>query len=118
MFIFPISFKYFFKSLSTLSYPKENIPLGPKILEVENLCSGRLFEDVSFYVRAGEIVGFAGLIGSGRTEVMSSLFSLVRIDSGVVVKGGKELDLRQVQDSVSAGSAMLSEDRRRLYARA
>lgn len=49
---------------------------------------------------------------------MSSLFSLVRIDSGVVVKGGKELDLRRVQDSVSAGIAMLSEDRRRLYARA
>lgn len=44
---------------------------------------------------------------------MSSLFSLVRIDSGVVVKGGKELDLRHVQDSVSAGIAMLSEDRRR-----
>lgn len=94
-------------------YPKENIPLGPKILEVENLCSGRLFEDVSFYVRAGEIVGFAGLIGSGRTEVMSSLFSLVRIDSGVVAKGGQELNLRHVQDSVSAGIAMLSEDRRR-----
>ena len=94
-------------------YPKEDIPYGEKILEVENLCSGKLFENISFYVRRGEIVGFAGLVGSGRTEVMSSLFGLENLDSGVIRKDGKDLSIRCVPDSISAGMAMLSEDRRR-----
>lgn len=94
-------------------YPKEEVGLGDKILEVEGLKSGSLFEDISFCVRRGEIVGFAGLIGSGRTELMSALFGLERIDGGTVKKDGKELAIRSVQDSVKAGIAMLSEDRRR-----
>ncbi len=94
-------------------YPKEKIPVGKKLLEVENISSGRLFENISFYVRAGEIVGFAGLIGSGRTELMSALFALEKIDSGVVRRNGAPISIRTVQDSVKAGIAMLTEDRRR-----
>lgn len=94
-------------------YPKEEIEPGDTILEAEHICSGQLFNDVSFYVRRGEIVGFAGLIGSGRTELMSALFGLERIDGGVVKRNGNPVRIRCASDSIALGIAMLSEDRRR-----
>jgi inositol transport system ATP-binding protein len=94
------------------SYPKEESPLGEYLLEVEGI-SGDAFRDVSFNVRRGEIVGFSGLMGAGRTEVMRALFGLDGIYAGTVRVGGSHARIRRVSDSIGHGIAMLSEDRRR-----
>ena len=75
-------------------YPKENIEIGEPLLEVKDLKSGQLFEDVTFHVGKGEIVGFAGLVGAGRTEVMRCLFGLDPIDGGTVKVHGKEIKIK------------------------
>ena len=94
-------------------YPKEEIEIGEPLLEVKDLKSGQLFEDVTFHVNKGEIVGFAGLVGAGRTEVMRCLFGLDPIDGGNVKVHGKEINIKKVSDATKAGMVMLSEDRRR-----
>ena len=57
-------------------YPKEEVAIGEKAIEVEHYSQKGMFEDVSFYARKGEIVGFAGLVGAGRTETMRAVFGL------------------------------------------
>lgn len=94
-------------------YPKEEIEVGEPMLEVENLRSGQLFENINFHVNKGEIVGFAGLVGAGRTEVMRCLFGLDPIDEGTVKIHGKEIKVKCAADSIKHGMVMLSEDRRR-----
>ncbi len=94
-------------------YPKEDIEIGEPLLEVENLRSGQLFENVNFHVNKGEIVGFAGLVGAGRTEVMRCLFGLDPIDGGTVKVHGEEIKVKCASDSIKHGMVMLSEDRRR-----
>jgi inositol transport system ATP-binding protein len=94
------------------SYPKETVSLGENLLEVAGVC-GEAFQNINFYVRRGEIVGFSGLMGAGRTEVMRALFGLDAIHSGTVKREGKEVRIRKVSDSIKCGMAMLSEDRRR-----
>ena len=89
------------------------IEIGEPLLEVKDLKSGQLFEDVTFHVGKGEIVGFAGLVGAGRTEVMRCLFGLDPIDGGTVTVHGKEIKIKRVADATKAGMVMLSEDRRR-----
>lgn len=68
---------------------------------------------MSFHVRRGEMVGFAGLIGAGRTEVMRSLFGLDPIASGEIYIKGQKVNIRNVEQSIRHGMVMLSEDRRR-----
>ena len=92
-------------------YPKEFVPVGERLLEVQNLSSTYLFKDINFEVSAGEIVGFAGLMGSGRTEVMRAVFGLDSYDSGEVIFGGKSI--HGIRQSIENGLIMLSEDRRR-----
>ena len=94
-------------------YPKEDLEIGEPLLEVKDLKSGQLFEDVTFHVNRGEIVGFAGLVGAGRTETMRCLFGLDPIDGGTVKVAGKEISIKKVSDATNAGMVMLSEDRRR-----
>ena len=69
------------------------------------------FEDVSFTVREGEIVGVTGLLGSGRTEIAEALFGVSRASSGTVKLDGKALQLRSIQDAISAGIGYVPEDR-------
>lgn len=97
----------------TNTYPKEDIEIGDTLLKVENLCGASGYKDVSFHVRKGEMVGFAGLVGAGRTEVMRSLFGLDPIVSGQVYIKGQEVNIRSVEQSIRNGMVMLSEDRRR-----
>ncbi|KUP24099.1 sugar ABC transporter ATP-binding protein [Paenibacillus sp. DMB5] len=97
----------------TNTYPKEDIEIGDTLLKVENLCGAGGYKDVSFHVRKGEMVGFAGLVGAGRTEVMRSLFGLDPIVSGQVYIKGQEVNIRSVEQSIRNGMVMLSEDRRR-----
>lgn len=93
-------------------YPKEQIKIGEKALEVEHFSQKDLFEDISFYVRKGEIVGFAGLVGAGRTETMRAVFGLDPHDSGTVRIDGKEVHIKSPSDSISHKLVMLSESRR------
>ncbi|CCQ92941.1 fused D-ribose transporter subunits of ABC superfamily: ATP-binding components [[Clostridium] ultunense Esp] len=95
------------------SYPKENVEIGDKILEVNNLTSTGQFEDINFYLKEGEIVGFAGLMGSGRSEVMRALFGLDPYESGEIIINKKKTIIENTQDSIKNGMVMLSEDRRR-----
>ena len=97
----------------TNTYPKEEAPIGENLLEVENLNSTGVFYDVNFHVKKGEIVGFAGLVGAGRTEVMRALFGFDPITSGTVKIKGKKVNIKKVKDSIENGMVMLSEDRRR-----
>ena len=83
------------------------------LLDVDKLCQGRTFRDVSFNLRQGEIVGFAGLMGAGRTEVVRALFGMDTITSGTVSIKGQPVTISNVQDSIKHGMVMVSEDRKR-----
>lgn len=94
-------------------YPKEVIKIGEKLLEVEGLYSEGIYKDINFHVKKGEIVGFAGLVGAGRTEVMRSVFGLDPITSGEIRVNKKKVTIKSVTDSIKHKMVMLSEDRRR-----
>jgi rhamnose transport system ATP-binding protein len=89
-------------------------PEGETILAVDSLGLTGVFSDISFELRRGEVLGFAGLVGSGRTDIALSLFGVSPADSGTVELEGERLDLRSSQQALSHGIAYLSEDRRRL----
>ncbi len=82
------------------------------ILEVKGLSSRGAFKDVGFQLRAGEVLGFSGLVGAGRTEVMEALFGLRRIDAGEVQIDGVRTVIRRPLDSIRRGVGMTSEDRK------
>ena len=82
------------------------------LLDVRGLNRGRAVRDVSFQVRRGEILGFAGLMGAGRTEVARAVFGADLVDSGEVRVAGRPVRLRSPQDAVNAGIGYLSEDRK------
>ncbi len=93
-------------------YDKREIPLGDVKLRTEHLGSGKALEDISFEVRAGEIFGFLGLVGAGRTETAETVFGLRKKDAGAVFLDGKELKIRHPADAIKAGMAFITEDRR------
>lgn len=88
-------------------------PPGETLLSVENLSGPRGFHDVSFELRAGEIVGLAGLVGAGRSEVARAIMGIDPISTGVVKLDGRELDIRSPRDAIDAGIGLLPEDRKR-----
>ncbi|MDD7077786.1 MAG: sugar ABC transporter ATP-binding protein [Lachnospiraceae bacterium] len=94
-------------------YPKESVAIGEEVLRVENLTSQGIFENISFDVKSGEIVGFAGLVGAGRTEVMSAVFGLDKHQSGKIYLKGQEVTIKNSTDAIGKGIAMVSEDRRK-----
>jgi ribose transport system ATP-binding protein len=83
------------------------------VLEVRGLRRGRALRGVSFHLRRGEILGFAGLVGAGRTEVARAIFGADPIDSGQVLVRGRPVRIRSPRDAVRHGIAYLSEDRKR-----
>jgi len=86
---------------------------GDTVLRVHNLTSHGCFKNVSFEVRAGEIVGFAGLVGSGRSEVAKAIFGLDRRATGDIELDGKPLKLGVIKDAMRAGIGFVPEDRKR-----
>jgi inositol transport system ATP-binding protein len=94
-------------------YPKEDVPQGDVVLDVEHFSGPSGFNDISFHVKKGEIVGFAGLVGAGRTETARALFGLDGHTQGTINVRGKPTKIGNVQDSIKSGIVMLSEDRRR-----
>ncbi|NTJ67699.1 sugar ABC transporter ATP-binding protein [Agrobacterium rhizogenes] len=93
-------------------FPKEEVPIGDVVLSVEKLTRTGAFEDISFTVRAGEIVGLSGLIGAGRTEVARVIFGLDEADGGMIRLNGAVLKPKSPKDAISKGIAMVSEDRK------
>ena len=93
-------------------FPKEEAEIGEVVLSVKGLNRGTLVKDVSFELRRGEILGLAGLMGAGRTEVLETIFGIEKADSGEVVLNGKALRIRQPSDAIRAGMALLTEDRK------
>ena len=85
---------------------------GDVKISVHNLCSPGCFENVSFDVRSGEILGITGLIGSKRTEVVEALFGLRPISSGKILIDGKEVCIKKPQDAIKKGMALVTEDRK------
>lgn len=88
-------------------------PNDEVVLDVEHLNRGRQVRDVSFNLKRGEILGFAGLVGAGRTEVSRAIFGADRPTSGTIKVHGKEVRIHSPQDAVNAGIGYLSEDRKR-----
>jgi inositol transport system ATP-binding protein len=98
-------------------FPKtENCAAGELILEVKHLTQeasdGGRFRDISFGLRKGEILGFAGLVGAGRSEVMRAIFGLDPFTSGDILIGGKSVKIKNPAAAIKLGIAMVSEDRK------
>src|SRR5205823_6225905 len=85
---------------------------GEVLLDVRHVTAGPRVRDVTFTIRAGEIVGLAGLMGSGRTELARVLFGIDRIESGEVRIRGRKVRLASAQSAIDAGIALIPEDRR------
>ena len=94
-------------------YPKRTSTPGEVALEVRGLTARGVCDNVSFHVRKGEIVGFAGLVGSGRTEILSLLAGLTRYQSGSIRLDGQEVTVSSVQSAIQQGIVMATEDRKR-----
>ena len=90
---------------------KRNEQLGDVVLEVKNLVTDDIY-DVSFTLRKGEVLGFAGLIGAGRTELVRAIFGADPIKSGQIILDGKQVRFRSPKDAVAAGIALCPEDRK------
>jgi ABC-type sugar transport system ATPase subunit len=96
----------------TTSTKRAKVESAPVVLSVRGLARAGAFEDVSFDVHAGEILGLAGLVGSGRSEVVRAIFGADRLDEGTVMLDGRTLTIRGPRDAVRAGIAMLPESRK------
>lgn len=92
---------------------KNNIPGEEKLMTVKGLSSQGLFEDVSFDLYRGEILGFYGLVGSGRTEIMKAIFSSLEYDSGEITVSGNPVQIKTVRQARDLGIALVPEDRKR-----
>jgi rhamnose transport system ATP-binding protein len=98
------------RELSNL-FPKGASEIGSVVLEVRHLTRPGVFDDVSFQLRRGEILGFAGLVGAGRTEVAQVLFGIDRAESGEIWLKGKQVRIRSPQQAMGYGIAYVPEDR-------
>ncbi len=93
-------------------YPKEDSDIGDVVLRVKGVSRPGVLQDCSFEVRGGEIVGFAGLIGAGRTELARAVFAADPIAAGEVELDGQSLRLSSPRDAIAAGVGYLTEDRK------
>lgn len=92
-------------------FPKVDCPIGDVVFKAEGL-SGKGFKDISFEVHAGEILGFTGLVGSGRSETMRAIFGLDPLEEGKIYLDGKEIKINRPSEAVRLGIAMVNEDRK------
>jgi rhamnose transport system ATP-binding protein len=99
------------RDLSAL-FPKQDVTPGDVVLEVDKLSREGVFKDITFAVRAGEIVALAGLVGAGRSEVMQAVFGVDKYDSGTVTVHGRRLRPGSPRAAMAAGMALVPEDRR------
>ncbi len=96
----------------THMFPKEEVPLGEVVMSVEGLTKKGVFQDVNFDLKKGEILGFAGLMGAGRTEVMEAIFGYKKAESGTIVLNGRVVDFKNPKEAIKAKVALITEDRK------
>ena len=96
----------------TQMFPKEEVPIGDVVLSVRDLCLNGVFRDISFEVRAGEILGIAGLVGSGRSNVAETLFGVTPASSGTIAIDGKAVAIDSPHTAIRNRMAFLTEDRK------
>jgi ABC-type sugar transport system ATPase subunit len=96
------------KNFYTRTYSRQN----EVVLKVENLSKQNVFEDISFSVHKGEILGFSGLMGAGRSELMQTIFGAYRYDKGSVYLNGEQLTIKNCSEAIEKGIAMVPEDRK------
>jgi len=92
--------------------PAGDAPVGEEILRVEGMCRPGVLHDVSLTLRRGEIVGMAGMVGAGRTELARVIFGADRASAGTVYVRGERTEIRRPRDAIKAGIALLTEDRK------
>jgi ABC-type sugar transport system ATPase subunit len=98
----------------TQSFPPINERLGKTVLEVEGLTSPSAFKDISFNVRAGEVVGLAGLVGAGKTELVHAIFGNHKVVSGRIRVKGEEVRIRNPRQAIRLGIGLVPDERRAL----
>lgn len=97
----------------TEQFPRDSIPKGEKLFSVKHLNAGRMVRDISFDAYAGEVLGFAGLVGAGRTEATRAIFGADPKESGQIELDGKTLKITCPQDAIRQGVVLVPEDRKR-----
>lgn len=93
-------------------FPARDVKLGKEVLKVEKLTSPGVFHDISFSVRAGEVLGVSGLMGAGRTEIMQAIFGNFPLESGKIYIDGKETVIKNPEAAMKAGIGFITEDRK------
>ncbi len=94
-------------------FPKEDVAIGEIVMSVRGLTRFGVITDISFDLRRGEILGLAGLMGAGRTEVLEALFGVTRVDAGEVTVNGNVVHIKSPSDAIHAGMGLLTEDRKK-----
>lgn len=94
-------------------FSREKAEMKDVVLEVKDISRKGVFNPISFTVRAGEVLGFSGLMGAGRTEIMRCLFGLDKADTGEIFVDGEKVEITSPQAALKAGICLVSEDRRR-----
>ena len=95
-------------------FPKNNVTIENEIFEVRNLFKKTQFKDINFNLRKKEILGFYGLVGSGRTEIMKSIFGITKLDGGEILFKDQKILIRKPSDAIDQGIVYLSEERQQL----
>lgn len=93
-------------------FPKRDVKVGEEVIRVEGLTSGKLFKNVNFSVKAGEVMGVSGLMGAGRTEIMQAIFGNIPVESGKIYIDGKEVTIKNPRQAIAAGIGFITEDRK------
>lgn len=95
-------------------FPKNHVTIENEIFEVRNLFKKTQFKDINFNLRKKEILGFYGLVGSGRTEIMKSIFGITKLDEGEILFKDQKILIRKPSDAIDQGIVYLSEERQQL----
>ncbi|AEB30126.1 ribose ABC transporter [Carnobacterium sp. 17-4] len=93
-------------------YPKKHSKIGNTVFETKGLTQENRFENISFTVKSGEIVGFSGLMGAGRTEIMRSLFGIDELDQGEIYLEGEKITIKNPSMAIQKGIGFLTENRK------
>lgn len=96
----------------TQMFPKQKVPIGDIVLKVDGLTKKGVYQDISFELRRGEILGLSGLVGAGRTEVALSIFGAMKYDDGQITLKGEQLKIKSPHDAIKYKLAYLPEDRK------
>ena len=95
-------------------FPKNNVTIENEIFQVKDLYKKTQFKDISFNLRKKEILGFYGLVGSGRTEIMKSIFGITKLDEGEIIFKNQKISIAKPSDAIDQGIVYLSEERQQL----